>query len=274
MNPSIPTTNGADPGDIPEFLLRRPPASPASPDLGCAMHPRPDPIEAGQQAWARLKTQSTWADWTTFGAAIGVLRTKAMQSANTNQPKGSRYNKEFGARLRARGFDDLEPTTRKRLLQCMENISAIEEWRSGLKPDKRLKLNHPAAVLSAWKRAMAPKMAKEPAADEWAAFFQQHTLAEFLAKMPGEWRDELLRRRDTLDKSKPDPKVAAAIKAALSHMEAAGDPKSGQTVAASNENAALSDLRGALRMLGGLGRTLHDVEIRLVAPKARRKRAA
>ena len=248
-------------------------------NLGCATHPSLDRIEAGQQAWARLKSHSTWDDWKTLGTAIAELRTKAMQSAGTNQPKGSRYNKEFGARLRARGFDDIGGSTRKRLLQCMDNIGAIKVWLSTLKPDKQLRLNHPTTVLSAWKRSLLPPEPKpeKPDTDAWTTFFKQFTLEDFLAHMPPGWREDLRRRRDTLDKSKssstPDSKVTAAVKAALSHMASAADSNPG-AVTASNEHAALNDLRGALCVLGKLDCSLHDIEVRVVPKKQRTRRAA
>src|SRR5262245_57459814 len=139
---SVPVNDLSDPGAIPDFLdrTRRTPATPSG--LGCVAQPS-DLIEVGQEAWARLQTHQTWADWRKVGAAVAELRTRAMRSAKTNQPQGSRYSKEFSALLRIRGFDDLKKATRARLLQCMENISAIEGWRSGLETDKRLKLNHP-----------------------------------------------------------------------------------------------------------------------------------
>jgi hypothetical protein len=283
----IPAINNyADPGPIPDFLdrsRRAPPpdlggtmqpnnpteAAPSSVNLGGIVQPN-DLIKIGRQAWARLQTHETWNDWTKTGAALLELRTKAMQSAKTNQPKGSRYNKEFSARLRVHGFD-LEKSTRARLLQCMENICAIEDWRSKLEPDKQLKLNHPTIVLNAWKRAIAepksttekPKVEK-PTSNDWNLFFEQFTLEDFLAAMPSSWREELLTRRDNLDKSKTDPKVAATIKAALLHTAIANDPKSDKTTTKNHEIAALGDLRSALSVLAGLDRTPHDVEIRLI----------
>jgi hypothetical protein len=245
-----------------------------NPDLSCATQPS-DPIKAGQQAWERLQAHQTWDDWKAVGFALAEGRTRAMAAAQTNQPKGSRYNKIYSNWLGARGFSDLGKSTRARLLQCMENLDAIDAWFRTLKADKRLKLNHPTTVLSAWKRAMAPKNKPgDKPTSNWDLLFKQFTLRDFIEHMPPEWRDELLRRRDNLDKSQPDPKVAATIKAALSHMASATDPKVGETVATSNENAALADLRGALRLLNGLDRTLHDVEIRLIPAKSKRKCAA
>jgi hypothetical protein len=124
-------------------------APPVTMDLGCTLHP----IEAAQAAWARIKERQTWNDWKTVGTAIAEGRTRAMVLALTNKPEGRRYNKEFKAWLVAHGFGDLEATTRKRLLQCMEHIDEIEAYLATFEIDKRLRLNHPATVLSAWKRA-------------------------------------------------------------------------------------------------------------------------
>jgi hypothetical protein len=245
-----------------------------NPDLSCATQPS-DPIKAGQQAWERLQAHQTWDDWKAVGFALAEGRTRAMAAATTNQPKGSRYNKIYSNWLGARGFSDLGKSTRARLLQCMEQIGAIDTYLLTLKPEKRLKLNHPTTVLSAWNRAMAPKNKPvEKPTSNWDLLFKQFTLRDFIERMPPEWRDELLRRRDHLDKRRPDSKVTAAIKIALGHVVAANDPNTTEIVAASNEHAALSSLRGALRVLSGFDRTLHDVEIRLIAAKSKRKRAA
>jgi hypothetical protein len=244
------------------------------PDLGCAIHPS-DLIEAGQQAWERLQAHQTWDDWMAVGFALAEGRAKAMAAAKTNQPKGSRYNKIYSGWLGARGFSDLESSTRKRLQQCIENIGAIEAYLLTLKSGKRLKLNHPTTVLSAWKRATSlPKKSAKKPAPAWGLLFKQFTLKDFLDHMPPDWREELLRRRDNLDKSRPDAKVTMPVKAALGYIAATNDPNTTKPVAMSNEQAALSSLRGALRVLGGLGRTLHDVEIRLIAAKPKRFRAA
>jgi hypothetical protein len=202
----------ANPGPIPDFLLRT--------NLGCAAHPKSDPIEAGQQAWSRLKSRSTWADWKTLGAAIAEGRTEAMARARTNEPTGRRYNTEFGNWLAGHDFGDLEATTRKRLLQCMEQIDAIEAWLKKLEIDKRLKLNHPTTVLSAWKRSTAaPKAKTEVASPDHTAALRaawevapieaqkeflaailamfQGSLSDLFGMMPEALQDELLDRAES-----------------------------------------------------------------------------
>jgi hypothetical protein len=112
-----------------------------NPDLSCATQPS-DPIKAGQQAWERLQAHQTWDDWKAVGFALAEGRTRAMAAAQTNQPKGSRYNKIYSNWLGARGFSDLGKSTRARLLQCMEQIGAIDtaervESRNGAEEQAR-----------------------------------------------------------------------------------------------------------------------------------------
>jgi len=150
VNPDV------DPDPIPEFLLPRAPTDDRL-DLGCTVQPK---TEAGQRAWARLKTSQTWSDWKVLGAAIAEGRTVAMAEAKTNKPEGRRYNEAFSAWLIKYGFADLEKATRARLLACMENLDAIEAWLAQQEITKRLRLNHPVTVWNAWKRATAKPQPK------------------------------------------------------------------------------------------------------------------
>jgi hypothetical protein len=145
-----------DSSPIPDFL----PCAPANtrPDLGCTVQPK---TEAGQRAWARLKTSQTWSDWKVLGIAIAEGRTVAMAEAKTNKPEGRAYNKAFSTLLIKQGFADLEKATRARLLRCVENLDAIEAWLAQQEPAKRLRLNHPVTVWNSWKRATKPQPAIE-----------------------------------------------------------------------------------------------------------------
>jgi type II secretory pathway component HofQ len=80
-------------------------------------------------------------------------RTEAMHTAHVNAPAGRRYNQEYGHWLKVTGWDRrLEPTTRKRLLTCLENYEKIEKWRATLTANQLLELNHPAVVLRRWQK--------------------------------------------------------------------------------------------------------------------------
>src|SRR5262249_16934386 len=104
----------------------------------------------GQEAWSRLQTGQSWEDWLAIGEAIQVGRHHAMVDANTNQPRGSRYDSIFGEWLRKTGFDTLDKGDRKRLLDCLEHCAEIEAWRQTLPATRRLQLNHPSSVWRNW----------------------------------------------------------------------------------------------------------------------------
>jgi hypothetical protein len=109
-------------------------------------------IRRGQEAWKRHKADATWLDWMSIGEAITIGRHEAMMEAGKNRPEGSAYNKAFGAWLKAHAFDDLDPSDRKRLLDCCDHRVAIEQWRATkLTGPQRRKLNHPSSVWRRWK---------------------------------------------------------------------------------------------------------------------------
>jgi hypothetical protein len=212
-----------DCGPMPEFLVRRAPgpltpalfenagvpvssepAPRALSNLGCTVQPKSDSVEAGRAAWIRLKGHSTWEDWKAVGIAIAEGRAWSMVKARTNKPEGRRYNEEFGAWLDECGFADLEKATRARLLKCMENRVAIEDFLATLGLGKRLKLNHPVSVWNAYKRETeAPK--PKTGAPDWVKVFNQSSaedrtagfdhldLKEFFAAAPAAVRGELER---------------------------------------------------------------------------------
>ena len=117
-------------------------------------------VHHGQQAWARLRTHSTWQDWKAVGAAHVIGRATAMRDAHTNKPEGRGYNAAFAAWARKFGFADLDKGDRSRLFQVMDHLVEIEAWLEKLNlknSAKRLSLNHPTSVLRNWKAATAEK---------------------------------------------------------------------------------------------------------------------
>jgi hypothetical protein len=86
-----------------------------------------------------------------------------MAVAETNQPAGHRYRIEVGARLRSEGLDAIDKGARSRLIEVMRHRDEIVVWHAALPLAKRLKLNHPEPVLSAWKRTVRPPAKKEVA---------------------------------------------------------------------------------------------------------------
>jgi hypothetical protein len=108
----------------------------------------------GREALDRISTARDWSDWQKVGAALAAGRTEAMKIANTNMPKGKKYNQAFGAVLKRVHLDSIDSATRNQLLRISENLPPIEEWRETLDPDQRLKLNHPSAIWRNWQRTV------------------------------------------------------------------------------------------------------------------------
>src|SRR4030081_1130107 len=90
-----------------------------------------DVVAAGAAAWVRLRDRQrlSWVDWGQVGLALQIGGSAALLAAGTNQPFGKAFTKAMGEWLRANSFDDIGQQVRYRLLQCIENISAIEKRR-------------------------------------------------------------------------------------------------------------------------------------------------
>jgi hypothetical protein len=118
-------------------------------------------VRRGQEAWIRLQAGRSWADWICVGEALEIGRHRAIIEANTNEPRGARYESIFGDWLRETGFDTLDKGDRKRLLDCLQHLPEIEAWRQTLPASKALTLNHPNAVWRAWQKTVAGKAASD-----------------------------------------------------------------------------------------------------------------
>lgn len=116
-------------------------------------------IQQGVDAWHQLK--KSWEHWLMVGKALRIGREEAMHSAGTNRPEGKGYNKAFGEWLLENKLDDIDQGDRKRLLDVMDNLPEIEQWRATLTEGERRKYNHPSTVWRRWKKAT-----KVPSADK------------------------------------------------------------------------------------------------------------
>jgi hypothetical protein len=120
-------------------------------------------LDEARVAVERLKHGNTFKDWVIVGTALVVVKTSAMAAVHTNKPTGRRYCEEVGALLKEHGLAEVDKGTRSRLLDVMKNRDAVEAWLDTLETPKRLKMNHPTGVLSAWRRATTPPSpAEEP----------------------------------------------------------------------------------------------------------------
>jgi len=259
-------------------------------DLGCTMHPIDDPIQAGQDAWARLKEHRTWADWKLLGMAIAIGRAEAMHKALTNKPTGRRYNYAFGEFLRDYGFADIQKNARVRLLQCIEHITAVEAFLETLELHERLRLNHPVIIWNRFKREIKKPEPEPPtkapipdwvkafyasSLEERAAGFANISLKDFLEILPPEWRAELMNRVINVGGNKTgrlDPVLTKLVQTMMVRMVAATAPTTSEIVKASNLESAMSAACDMHNQLGALG--LSPQNIRVVMMGGKQKRAA
>src|SRR5262249_55446236 len=126
-------------------------------------NPTEEAIRQGQEAWDRLRGNSTFADWIYVGTAHVLGRAEAMRDAHTNKPEGRGYNAAFAAWARKFGFADLDKGDRARLFNVMDNLKDIVAWLEKLPPNERLRRNHPSSIWRRWKAATtAPKADAQP----------------------------------------------------------------------------------------------------------------
>jgi hypothetical protein len=122
-----------------------------------------DIIARGRAALPRIE-HNHWSDWRDVIIALGVLRSQSLHEAGTNKPHGRSYRAAIGRRLRIHGFDRIHKSERCRLLECADNLAAIDAWRAHQAPDLQLGLNHPRVVLAHWKRSLRGNTSTKPAA--------------------------------------------------------------------------------------------------------------
>jgi hypothetical protein len=155
-----------------------------------------------------------------------------MKEAATNRPTGRKYNQIYGAWLTSNKFDDINKSTRCRLLQCVEHRANIEAWIATLLPAEALKLNHPDVILRRWKAATQSRSgrtntcAKRELSAAWRTasveerrqHLDQVGLASLLDAMSPALRDEIMRRvlRQCDMPSSADRKLTKVLRKALS----------------------------------------------------------
>jgi hypothetical protein len=75
------------------------------------------------------------------GPSKSARRTRSRPQQQTGRV-GSKYNKIMGQWLRDNGLGDVSAQERWKLLLILDNLPAIEAWRTTLSPEKRRRLNN------------------------------------------------------------------------------------------------------------------------------------
>ena len=107
---------------------------------------------------ALARVGKSWeTDWVPIGQGFLAGRSFCMRINHTNAPRGSGYNKSYGAWLSHHpALQAVNEVVRKSLLDCMENIVEIAEWRERLSLQGAIAWNSPRDV---WKNFQAHKKA-------------------------------------------------------------------------------------------------------------------
>jgi hypothetical protein len=115
--------------------------------------PRQDVVEAGREAWQRRKAdvRACWEDWVLIGKALLSGREKAMEVAGKSEPRRKAYTVQFSHWLQEHRFHDIDKADRAKLMQMIEKLPELEDWRDTVPEATRQRLNHPSAVWRAWK---------------------------------------------------------------------------------------------------------------------------
>jgi len=103
-------------------------------------------IAAGREAWQRLRSGRDWADWLKVGYALVIGRDHALSTAKTDKPFGKRYVQAFASWLRQHELDAIHKSVRGVLLQIIDNLDKVEQWRASLPERQQAKVNHPDTV--------------------------------------------------------------------------------------------------------------------------------
>ena len=205
-------------------------------------------------------------------------RTEALIEARTNKPSGRRYNEAIGAWLRSTGFIDIHKSIRSRTVEMMDHRQDVEEFLATLKLEKRIKLNNPTVILSAWKRSLTKQEAKEKIklelsaawnkakAEERRQFLGGVQLTELLAVMPQTMVEEIKTRvLGQYGAAAPPASVNKTLTLSLQHS---------LSILSTNKDSdrikeALAGLAAITRKLASQRLTLHDIAVTIVKKGAR-----
>jgi hypothetical protein len=237
-----------------------------STDLGSISEPILDHCEVARAAWKRLRAHQCWQDWRPVCLCLAEGSAVAMKAAHTNERKGRRYNEEYGAWLKAEGFTDIPKTTRYNALKCADLLDTIETFLANLKLEKRLRLNHPASVLAAWKKANTPPADN---INDTSADSIEHTKDKGLDPVPflsatQEQRNAFAAKIGFTLWVEATPSFESGGKPQTINNAHAGAIVNSLKYALGrlelgNELESIRGLRGIVRILEGQGRSYHDL---------------
>jgi hypothetical protein len=120
-------------------------------------------IRAGRDAWEAINKAQSFEGWKAVGAALAVGKAHALKVTGANRAWGRNYSREFGAWVKAHGFEKMPASTRSVAVELHENAEEITAWRDTLPERQRKRLVHPLSVTRRWRASTAHGNGKCPA---------------------------------------------------------------------------------------------------------------
>jgi hypothetical protein len=112
-------------------------------------------IRAGRDAWEAINKAQSFEGWKAVGAALAVGKAHALKVTGANRAWGRNYSREFGAWVKAHGFEKMPASTRSVAVELHENAEEITAWRDTLPERQRKRLVHPLSVTRRWRASTA-----------------------------------------------------------------------------------------------------------------------
>src|SRR3954470_23025745 len=96
-------------------------------------------MEAGDQAYKAIKknVEDQWLQWKIVGVQFQELRRAAFAMSGTNDIQSPVYKKQLKALASRQATHEIDSSTRSKLLDLMDHLDEVEDWRNGLMEQKR-----------------------------------------------------------------------------------------------------------------------------------------
>jgi hypothetical protein len=113
--------------------------------------PQRHTVAAGVEAWRGFDwRRQTWPDWLKIMDALAVGEKLCTEQAG--KAEGGKFSRLYSAWLKTNGLDDISSPIRSWLRTLRKNSIEVEQFRSSLDDDRRMRLNHPRRVLLGYQK--------------------------------------------------------------------------------------------------------------------------
>lgn len=106
-------------------------------------------VRIGLDCWRAIGKVETFQNWVCIAGALRIGRDFARKS--TGKKAGREYWNAFSTWLNAHHFDGIDKQQRCAILQMIEHLPEIEQWRSTVSDERRRTLTNPVSNLRAWR---------------------------------------------------------------------------------------------------------------------------